>query len=104
MSDQPTIKQNFQRDWRITVCGGGGFIGSHLVGYFRNLGYTKIRAIDLKPLSEWYQVSNDAENLELNLQQEEACRRAVKDCQLVFDLAADMGGWGSSKTTRRTVC
>ena len=84
----------FPKDWRITVCGGGGFIGGHLIGYFRSLGYTKLRAIDLKPFSEWYQTFPDTENLQLNLQDLAACRAAIKDSQVVFNLAADMGGMG----------
>ena len=36
----------------------------------------------------------EAENLELDLRDEEACERAIADVDLVYNLAADMGGMG----------
>src|SRR5438876_1900399 len=48
----------------------------------------------MKPPSEWYQVLPAAQNLQLNLQEKEACREALEDGQVVFNLAADMGGMG----------
>src|SRR5437016_14165809 len=36
----------------------------------------------------------EAENLELDLGEEESCERAVADIDLVYNLAADMGGMG----------
>ncbi len=75
------------------VCGAGGFIGGHLVGTLLARG-EKVRAVDLKPMSEWYQTFPEAENLQLDLQELPACREAVKDCSHVYNLAADMGGMG----------
>ena len=37
------------------VTGAGGFIGGHLVGDLLEKGFKRIRAVDFKPLSEWYQ-------------------------------------------------
>jgi GDP-D-mannose 3',5'-epimerase len=91
---QPRIEKQFPKDDRIVVCGGGGFIGGHLIRYFRDRGYTRLRSVDLKPMSEWYQVFDDAENLELDLQDRENCRRALEGGHIVFNLAADMGGMG----------
>ena len=34
----------------VVVAGGGGFIGGHLVGDLLAKGYTRIRAVDIKPL------------------------------------------------------
>jgi nucleoside-diphosphate-sugar epimerase len=48
----------------------------------------------VKPLGEWHQKFPQAENLVLDLREKEACYRAAKDMQLVFQLAADMGGMG----------
>jgi GDP-D-mannose 3',5'-epimerase len=79
---------------RIVVCGAGGFIGGHLVADLRRQGYTRLRAIDLKAFDRWYQRFPDVENLVLDLQQLEACRRAVRDAAIVYNLAADMGGMG----------
>jgi nucleoside-diphosphate-sugar epimerase len=93
-SKRPAIKMAFPIDWRIVVCGAGGFIGGHLIRYFRNLGYKNLRAVDLKPFNEWYQSQPDAENLRLDLSDKENCRNALRDTQVVFNLAADMGGMG----------
>jgi hypothetical protein len=35
----------------------------------------RVRSVDVKPFSEWYQVTSDAENLQLDLSGLEACRR-----------------------------
>ena len=48
---------------RIVVCGAGGFIGGHLIADLRRQGYTNLRAVDIKPLSQWYQRFPDVENL-----------------------------------------
>jgi nucleoside-diphosphate-sugar epimerase len=79
---------------QIVVCGAGGFIGGHLVARLRAAGATRLRAVDLKPLGEWYQKFDDVENQALDLQGLEACRQAVKGAHTVYNLAADMGGMG----------
>src|SRR6202020_1101202 len=79
---------------QIVVCGAGGFIGGHLVADLRRQGHTHIRAVDLKPLKEWFQKFDDVENKVLDLQEKEACEKAVAGCALVYNLAADMGGMG----------
>jgi len=75
------------------VAGGGGFIGGHLVKDLLRQGLT-VRSVDIKPFSEWYQVTSDAENLQLDLSHIEACREAVSGARSVYNLAADMGGMG----------
>ena len=79
---------------RVAVCGAGGFIGGHLVQALLDQGVDVVRAIDIKPLEEWYQYSNDVENLTLDLKEKENCYRAAKGVTAVFQLAADMGGMG----------
>jgi GDP-D-mannose 3',5'-epimerase len=54
----------------------------------------KIRAVDQKPILEWYAVFDDAENLSLDLKKREACHTATKGAASVYNLAADMGGMG----------
>lgn len=79
---------------KIVVCGAGGFIGGHLIADLRRQGHTQIRAIDVKPRSQWFQRFDDVENEVLDLQEKEACEKAVAGCGLVYNLAADMGGMG----------
>ena len=79
---------------RILVAGGGGFIGGHLVARLRELGHAEIRAVDVKPLDEWYQLFPDVENVSADLRNESACDRAVRETTVVYNLAADMGGMG----------
>jgi nucleoside-diphosphate-sugar epimerase len=79
---------------KIVVCGAGGFIGGHLIADLRRQGHRNLRAIDIKPLQEWFQKFDDVENLVLDLQGQEACEKAVTECDIVYNLAADMGGMG----------
>ena len=85
---------------RIVVCGAGGFIGGHLVADLLRQGYGSIRAVDLKPTEEWYQVFAEVENLSLDLQGREACEKALRDARIVYNLAADMGGMGFIENNR----
>ena len=82
------------KNQKAVVCGAGGFIGGHLVNYLREQGVDVVRAVDVKPLDEWYQVSSNVENLVLDLKDKDSCYRAAKGVQSVFQLAADMGGMG----------
>lgn len=77
----------------VAVCGAGGFIGGHLVDRLLKAGYP-VRAVDVKPLGQWWQVHLAAQNRQLDLREKVACREAVMNTDLVFNLAADMGGIG----------
>ena len=79
---------------KILVCGAGGFIGGHLIADLRRQGHTQLRAVDKKPLAEWYQRFDDVENAQLNLELLPDCEKAVEGCDVVYNLAADMGGMG----------
>ena len=78
----------------VVVAGAGGFIGGHLVRRLREQGYEHIRAVDVKPVSDWFQVFPDADNCRLDLRSEKAAYQALSDAEYVFNLAADMGGMG----------
>src|SRR5215471_17664391 len=78
----------------IVVTGAGGFIAGNLVSALRARGLKNIRAIDGKPLGDWYQRFNDVENLSLDLNLRENCEIAAKGAESVYNLAANMGGMG----------
>lgn len=82
---------------KIIVTGAGGFIAGHLVRALKNQGH-RVRAVDIKPLHEWYQLDPGVENLVLDLRIRENCYRAVNGFDEVFNLAADMGGMGFIET------
>src|SRR5256886_2022269 len=79
---------------KIVICGGGGFIGGHLGADLCMQGHTDIRSIDIKPMNEWYQAFGNVENIRLNRQAKKACEQAVVAADVVYNLAADMGGMG----------
>ncbi len=83
-----------KKDDLIVVGGAGGFIGGHMVADLLRDGYTSVRAVDIKPLDEWYQVHAEAENLQLDLKEKDNCRTACEGATEIFQLAADMGGMG----------
>jgi nucleoside-diphosphate-sugar epimerase len=78
----------------IVVTGAGGFIGGHLVADLLRRGQANIRAVDSKPLEEWWQQFPEADNRQLNLQNARACEVALKGAAEVYNLSADMGGMG----------
>lgn len=79
---------------QAVVCGAGGFIGGHLVKSLVNRGVRVIRAVDIKPLEHWHQVTEGVENLCLDLKEKKNCLIASRGAEHVYQLAADMGGMG----------
>lgn len=81
----------------VVVAGAGGFIGGHLVADLLRQGF-RVRAADIKPLDEWYQVHRKAENsagpLMGDVRDYLNCRRICKGASEIYQLAADMGGMG----------
>src|SRR5262245_43687582 len=87
-------------DGLVVVCGAGGFIGGHLVADLLRQGHRRIRAVDVKPLDEWYQRFPGVENSRLDLQRFGDCQTALRDATIVYNLAADMGGMGFIENNR----
>ncbi len=79
------------------VAGAGGFIGGHLVKALLDQGRT-VRAVDIKPMSDWYQTDARAENRSADLSLLPDCHAAAAGMAQVFNLAADMGGMGFIET------
>src|SRR5208337_2305398 len=90
----PPIGRRPGSDDLIVIAGGGGFIAGSLARYFHNLGYTRIRAIDRKPLPDWYQRVPGVECLSMDLSEKQNAVRAVEGAVEVYNFAADMGGMG----------
>ena len=76
---------------RVLVTGAGGFIGQHLAGHLKRLGYW-VRGADLK-FPEYAPTAADEFSI-LDLRRWENCLEATKDVDEVYALAADMGGMG----------
>jgi GDP-D-mannose 3', 5'-epimerase len=75
------------------VAGAGGFIGGQLVRDLEKRGIA-VRAVDRKPLEQWYYRSARVHNDVLDLQNKGACYLATRKVDTVYNLAADMGGMG----------
>ena len=78
---------------KILVAGGGGFIGGHLAKSLLNRGHD-VRVVDVKPINQWYQRNEGAENIVANLEEKDACFSASEGCDEVYNLACNMGGMG----------
>jgi len=76
---------------RVLVTGAGGFIGHHLVERLKADGHW-VRGADVK-LPEFGASRADEFEL-LDLRCAEHCRRATRRIDLVYNLAADVGGIG----------
>jgi GDP-D-mannose 3', 5'-epimerase len=81
-------------DGLVLVAGAGGFIGGHLVSELRARGCERIRAVDVKPVEDWYQIHEGVDNVVLDLRLLEDCHSAAAGAATIFNLAADMGGMG----------
>lgn len=85
---------------RVVVTGAGGMIGGHMVRRLLTEGHD-VRAVDIKPTRDWWQVFPAAENLpERDLCYETECRESTRNREWVFDFACAMGGIGFIESNR----
>ena len=82
------------QDDLILVTGAGGFIGGHLVADLLRRGHSAVRGVDIKPLSQWHQRRDAADNVVADLREKEACVEVCRGATQVYNLACDMGGMG----------
>ena len=88
------VRRGLATDDLIVIAGAGGFIAGSLTKYFADQGFTRIRAIDRKPLPDWYVRVPGVESISMDLSHEENAIAAVRGATEVYNLAADMGGMG----------
>ena len=89
---------------KAVVCGAGGFIGGHLVQSLLDNGVEVIRAVDIKPLDEWYQVSDDVESLPLDLKDRKLPDQLLTAPKSSSNSPPTWAAWASSKTTKLSAC
>ena len=85
-------------DELIVVAGAGGFIGGHLVANLIDRGYRNIRAVDIKPIEDWFQCFNQVRNIVADLREKHHCQTVCQGAGEVYNFAADMGGMGFIET------
>jgi nucleoside-diphosphate-sugar epimerase len=85
-------------DELVVVAGAGGFIGGHLVADLLRRGCRRVRAVDVKPQDEWFQLFPEVDNRSLDLRERAACDEAADGAAWLYNLAADMGGMGFIET------
>lgn len=89
-----TLADHYPLSTPILVAGAGGFIGGHLVSALEAQGFSQIKAVDCKPVAQWFQRGRKAVMVDADLRRREACLAATDGTAIVFNLAADMGGMG----------
>lgn len=75
----------------VLVAGASGLIGGHLVERLLTDGHA-VRAVGRRPLSEWFQRHDGAENVQSDLTEKTNCYNASDGIDFVYNLAADIGG------------
>jgi len=93
---------------KALVCGAGGFVAGHLVRRLKAEGYW-VRGVDIKRPEFAPTVADDF--LVLDLRNASECERALtlsaagrSEFDEVYQLAADMGGWRSSRSPSARSC
>lgn len=82
----------------VLVTGAGGFIGGHLVKRLLDES-NHVVAIDIKPLHEWWQVHDEANNRDrCDAGQPQYFSYALMQADDVYHLAENMGGIGFIET------
>ena len=83
-----------KKQLRVLVCGGGGFIGSHLAKRLKDeFGYYVVVA-DRKYHEFWEPKIFCNKFERMDLRSFKNCMTVTKDIDYVYNLAADMGGMG----------
>jgi nucleoside-diphosphate-sugar epimerase len=92
-----TATDVLNKDDLIVITGAGGFIAGALARYFHEKGFRRIRAIDRKPIPEWYQRVPDVECISMDLSEKENAIKAVEGPRIWV-------GWALSNTSASNAC
>ena len=92
------------KDGCVVVAGAGGFIGGHLVTRLLEDGHRKIRAVDNKPIGQWYQRPAGVDYVQADLRRLESCLQVVDGARTSSTLLRTWGAWGSLSTTKPIAC
>ena len=71
----------------VVITGAGGFIGGHLVSELVRQGHSRVRAVDIKPFDDWYQLARGVDNRRLDLRAREACEETARGARYIYNLA-----------------
>lgn len=83
-----TINTNYFKNKKVLVAGGSGFVGTNLTKKLLEIE-AQVRVVDIKEL----QVHDDRiEYFQADLAEKENCRKAVKNIDYVFMMAANTSG------------
>jgi len=82
---------------KVCICGGAGFIGSHIAKRLLEEGHYVVVA-DWHDAEFWKPSEFCSEFHKVDLRILKNCMRVTKGCDWVFNLAADMGGMGFIKS------
>ncbi len=89
---------------KVVVCGGGGFIGGHLIKQLLRDGVNVIRSVDVKPRSEWYQVHHGVENVTADLNNSTPATKPSRAPTPSSIWPRIWAAWALSKTIRPSAC
>lgn len=77
----------------VCICGGGGFIGSHIAHRLKSEGHT-VYCADWKKCAYFKEEEYCDKFFLVDLRSIENCKKVTVGCDWVFNMAADMGGMG----------
>ena len=100
-----SVGRGLDKDDLIVIAGAGGFIAGSLTRYFHEQGFTRIRAIDNKPLPDWYQRVPGVESLSMDLSDEAERDRAVRGRgRRSTTWPPTWAAWASSSASASSAC